>query len=32
MPDLVAVLAFFLLFPLSLAYVHGCDLLKGRHP
>lgn len=31
MLDLVAVLAFFVLFPLGLIYVHGCDLLKGRH-
>lgn len=29
MLDLIAILTFFILFPLSLLYVHGCSRLKG---
>jgi hypothetical protein len=29
MLDAVALIAFFVLFPLSLLYVHGCERLKG---
>jgi hypothetical protein len=30
MPDIVALFILVILFPLSLVYVHGCELLKGK--
>lgn len=30
MLDLVAIVAFIVLFPACLIYVHGCDRLKGK--
>jgi hypothetical protein len=29
MPDIIAILSFFILFPLCLFYVVGCNRLKG---